>query len=162
MGIRASRSCQNISKTQQVKAFFVKESQTRAQYANELEFAAALKREEGGTAAGAMHRFWGDLKGKLGGEDNTLLETAEQGEDAGKEAYQKAPKENAITEPVRQILVTQQSHVQQSHDTVKGFPGSQSCVRGSSSCEASVNRWGLVFLVPDSRTSANKAMGCDI
>jgi uncharacterized protein (TIGR02284 family) len=75
-----------------VKAFFVKESQTRAQYANELEFAAALKREEGGTAAGAMHRFWGDLKGKLGGGDHTLLETAEQGEDTAKEAYQKRPR----------------------------------------------------------------------
>jgi uncharacterized protein (TIGR02284 family) len=108
-------------KDPQVKAFFVKESQTRGQYANELEFAAALKKEEGGTAAGAMHRFWGGLKGKLGGGDHTLLETAEQGEDTAKEAYQKALKENAISEPVRQILITQQSHVQQSHDQVKAF-----------------------------------------
>jgi hypothetical protein len=50
-------------KDPQVKAFFLKESQTRDKYANELEFAAALRREESGTAAGAIHRFWGDLKG---------------------------------------------------------------------------------------------------
>ena len=108
-------------KDPQVKAYFVKESQTRAKLANELEFAAALKKEPGGTASGAIHRFWGDLKGKLGGGDHTLLETAEQGEDAAKEAYQKALKESSITEPVRQILITQQSHIQQSRDTVKAF-----------------------------------------
>ena len=108
-------------KDPQVKAFFVKESQTRAEYASELESAAVIKRDEAGTAAGAMHRFWGDLKGKMGGGDHTLLETAEQGEDAAKEAYQKALKENVITGTVRQILVKQQSHVQQSHDQVKAF-----------------------------------------
>jgi uncharacterized protein (TIGR02284 family) len=108
-------------KDPQVKAFFLNESQTRGKYANELEIAAALKREEGGTTAGASHRFWGDLKGKMGGGDHTLLETAEQGEDAAKEAYQKALKESVLTEHVRHILVTQQSHIHQSHDQVKGF-----------------------------------------
>lgn len=108
-------------KDPQVKAFFLKESQTREQYANELESVALLKKEEAGTAAGAMHRFWGELKGKLGGGDHTLLATAEQGEDAAKEAYQKALKENVISGTVRQILLKQQTHVQQSHDQVKTF-----------------------------------------
>jgi uncharacterized protein (TIGR02284 family) len=66
-------------KDPQVKAYFVKESQTRAQYASELESAAGFKRDDSGTAGGAMHRAWGDLKGKMGGGDHTLLETAEQG-----------------------------------------------------------------------------------
>jgi uncharacterized protein (TIGR02284 family) len=108
-------------KDPQVKAFFVKESQTRAEYANELESAVLLKTDEAGTASGAIHRFWGDLKGKLGGSDHTLLETAEQGEDAAKEAYQKALRETALRGSVRQILMKQQSHVQQSHDQVKAF-----------------------------------------
>jgi len=51
-------------KDPQVKAFFVRESQTRAEYASELESAVMLKKDEGGTAAGALHRFWGELKGK--------------------------------------------------------------------------------------------------
>ncbi len=110
-----------LIKDPQVKAFFIKESQTRVEYASELESAAGLKREEGGTAAGAIHRAWGDVKGKLGGGDHTLLETAEQGEDAAKEAYQKALKENVITGNVRQILTKQQNHIQQAHDQVKAF-----------------------------------------
>jgi uncharacterized protein (TIGR02284 family) len=108
-------------KDPQVKAYFVKESQTRAQYASELEAAAGLDKEEGGSAAGAMHRAWGDIKASLGGGDHTLLETAEQGEDAAKEAYEKALKENVVGGNVRQILQTQQTHVLQSHDQVKAF-----------------------------------------
>ena len=108
-------------KDPQVKAFFVKESQTRAEYASELESAAGLKREAGGTAAGAMHRTWGDIKANLGGGDHTLLETAEQGEDVAKDAYEKALKENAVTGNVRQILQKQQAHILQSHDLVKAF-----------------------------------------
>jgi uncharacterized protein (TIGR02284 family) len=107
-------------KDPQVKAFFARESQTREQYAAELESVALLKKEEGGTATGAMHRFWGELKGKMGGGDHTLLATAEQGEDAAKAAYQKALREN-ISQPIRQILVKQQSHIEQSHDQVKAF-----------------------------------------
>ena len=105
----------------QVKAFCVKESQTRSQYASELESVAGLKREAGGTASGAMHRFWGDLKGKMGGGDHTLLETAEQGEDTTKRAYEHALKESIITDNVRQILEKQQIHIKQSHDRVKAF-----------------------------------------
>jgi uncharacterized protein (TIGR02284 family) len=104
-----------------VKAFFIKESQTRAEYASELEAAVGLRKEEGGTAAGALHRAWGDLKGKLGGSDHTLLETAERGEDATKEAYQNALKENVIRGNVRQLLTKQQIHIQQAHDQVKTF-----------------------------------------
>jgi uncharacterized protein (TIGR02284 family) len=108
-------------KDPQVKTFIMKESQTRAEYASELETAAGLKREEKGTATGAMHRAWGDIKGKLGGGDHTLLETAEQGEDAAKEAYEKALKENVVTGNVRQILQKQQIHILRSHDQVKAF-----------------------------------------
>lgn len=109
----------------QVKAFFMKESQTRSQYANELEEAAGVKNQAGGTASGAMHRFWGDLKGKMGGGDHTLLETAEQGEDATKKAYEHALKESIVTGKVRGILEKQQIHIKQSHDQVKAFRDSK-------------------------------------
>jgi uncharacterized protein (TIGR02284 family) len=108
-------------KESQIKVFFAKESQTRAEYARELESAAGLEKKEAATAAGTMHRFWGDLKGKLGGGDHTLLETAEQGEDAAKETYKKALQESAISGNVRQILQKQQTHIQQAHDQVKAF-----------------------------------------
>ncbi len=113
-------------KDPQVKAFFLKESQNRAQYASELESAAGLKRDDGGTAAGAVHRFWGDMKGKMGGGDHTLLETAEQGEDAAKKAYQDALREAGTVRPaIRQILEKQETQIKVSHDKVKAFRDSK-------------------------------------
>lgn len=110
----------------QVKAFFVEESQTRSRYASELESVAGLEKDDAGTAAGAMHRTWGDLKGKLGGGDHTLLETAEQGEDAAKKAYEDALKEAGAVRPeIRQLLQMQQTHIKQSHDKVKAFRDSK-------------------------------------
>jgi uncharacterized protein (TIGR02284 family) len=112
-------------KDPQVKSYFLKESQTRAQYASELESAGGLKRDDEGTAAGAMHRFWGDMKGKMGGGDHTLLETAEQGEDAAKKAYEDALQKPEVTGNIRQILEKQQLHIKQSHDQVKSFRDSK-------------------------------------
>lgn len=112
-------------KDPQVKSYFLKESQTRSQYASELESAGGLQRDEGGTAAGAVHRFWGDMKGKMGGGDHTLLETAEQGEDAAKKAYEDALQKPEVTGNIRQILEKQQAHVKQSHDQVRAFRDSK-------------------------------------
>ena len=90
-------------KNPQAKTFFLQESQIRKEYALELETAAGIRKdkEDGGTVAGAVHRFWGDLKGKLGGGDHALLVTAEQGEDAAKEAYDKALKDSTTSANVR-------------------------------------------------------------
>jgi len=112
-------------KDQQVKSYFLSESQTRSRYASELESAAGLKRDDSGTVAGAMQRTWGDLKGKMGGDDHTLLETAEQGEDAAKKAYEEALQKPEVTGNVREILKKQQAHIVQSHDRVKAFRDSK-------------------------------------
>ncbi len=108
-------------KDPQVKAFFVKESEIRAEYANELQLAAGFESDEEGTSTGAIHRFWGDVKAKLGGGDHTMLASAEQGEDAAKEAYQKALADADTSAIVRQLLAKQQAHIQESHDRVKTF-----------------------------------------
>ena len=109
------------------KTFFLKESQVRHEYALELETAVGITRdkEEGGTVAGAVHRFWGDLKGKLGGGDHTLLATAEQGEDAAKKAYEKVLEEKEISSNVRQIITKQQLHILEAHDHVKALRDAQ-------------------------------------
>jgi uncharacterized protein (TIGR02284 family) len=113
-------------KDPRVKAFFHKEGSTRAEFARELETAAGLDKDAGGTVAGAMHRTWGDLKGKMGGEDHTILETAEQGEDAAKRAYADALKEvGAVRPAIRQLLEKQEIHIKQSHDQVKAFRDSK-------------------------------------
>lgn len=103
-----------------VSSFFVSEAGTRMSYAKELQSVSGLT-DVGGTAAGSIHRTWGDLKAKLGGGDHTLLETAEQGEDAAKKAYKEALEETNLPSAVRSLLLTQQTHIQTSHDKVKAF-----------------------------------------
>ena len=104
------------------KRYFLAESLKRAQFRGDLE--SVLHREgvhdvkESGTAAGAVHRTWGNLKHALGGGDHTLLETAEQGEDAAKAAYEDAMNRE-LPLPIRQILATQSVHINASHDYVK-------------------------------------------
>jgi uncharacterized protein (TIGR02284 family) len=103
------------------KSFFLEESATRAKFAAELSSAAGVSEDVGGTAAGSVHRVWGDLKAKLGGGDHTLLETAEQGEDAAKKAYKEALESDDITGAVREVLTKQHPAIQASHDRVKAL-----------------------------------------
>jgi uncharacterized protein (TIGR02284 family) len=94
-----------------LRRFFLAESLKRANFRaeleNELHRAGMADVSETGTVSGALHRAWGELKSKLGGDDHTLLETAEQGEDEAKKAYKDA------------LEHEQQSHVLASHDFVK-------------------------------------------
>ena len=81
-------------KSPEVKAYFVNESAHRSAFVKGLEVKLALAAGDtkaiGGTAVGAVHRVWRDLKASLGGSDHTLLETSEQGEDVAKKAYKEA------------------------------------------------------------------------
>ena len=62
-------------------------------------------------------------------EITPLLETAEQGEDAAKKAYKEALEGNDVTDPrLRQLLTTQQSHIQASHDKVKALRDTINCL----------------------------------
>lgn len=105
----------------ELKTYFLQESHIREQFARELQAAAGVAKDVGGTASGTVHRVWGDLKAHLGGGDHTLLETAEQGEDAAKKAYQEALASNNTDSQVRAVLQRQQPHIQASHDKVKAY-----------------------------------------
>jgi uncharacterized protein (TIGR02284 family) len=106
-----------------LKRYFLAESLKRANFRGELE--NELHRHgvadvhETGTVAGALHRTWADVKAKLGGGDKTLLETAEEGEDAAKSAYTDALDQD-LPLPIRQLLTEQQSHILTSHDYIRG------------------------------------------
>jgi uncharacterized protein (TIGR02284 family) len=116
-------------KDHSAKDFFLKESLTRQQFAGELE--NELHRhgvrdvKEGGTTAGAVHRFWGDIKAHLGGGDHTLFETAEQGEDEAKKAYREALEHTDLPLPLKQLLTGQMVHIEESHDKVKALRDSK-------------------------------------
>jgi uncharacterized protein (TIGR02284 family) len=105
------------------KSFFLSEATTRAKFEHELKHAAGVLQSEnvGGTVSGAVHRTWGDMKAHLGGGGHTLLETAEQGEDAVKKAYKDALEDKDVTSSIREVLTRQQSHIVASHDKVKAM-----------------------------------------
>jgi uncharacterized protein (TIGR02284 family) len=109
-------------KDETLKRYFLAESLKRASFRGDLEEILHQNGvhdiKESGTAVGTLHRVWADFKTKLGGGDHTLLETAEQGEDAVKEAYADSLDQD-LPLPVRQLLAEQQAHVLTSHDFVK-------------------------------------------
>ncbi len=112
----------DVLKDETLKRHFLAESLKRAQFRGELE--TVLHQEgvhdikESGTATGTFLRAWGDLKSKLGGGDHTVLETAEQAEDAAKQAYSDAL-DKQLPEPVRELLLKQAAHINSSHDYVR-------------------------------------------
>ena len=124
-GEKGFRSLGEEIKDSTARSFFISESSTRGKFASELEAALGTSTgeavSEGGTASGTLHRAWGELKAKMGGSDHTLLETAEQGEDAAKKAYEEALKAKDIPPTVLTILRKQQSHIMQAHDKVKAM-----------------------------------------
>ncbi len=105
-----------------LKHYLLAESLKRAQFRGELE--SILNQEgvsdlrESGTAAGAVHRAWANLKSRLGGGDHTLLATAEEGEEAATEVYGNAIN-TSMPLPLRQLLTSQAAHIQESRDFLK-------------------------------------------
>jgi uncharacterized protein (TIGR02284 family) len=104
------------------KSLFADQSTKRVRFEKELNDALGLPDNEGsGTAAGSVHRAWGEVKAHLGGGDHTLLETAEQGEDAAKKAYEEALADQEVTGRVREILTRQQPEIIAGHNEVKAL-----------------------------------------
>ncbi len=107
------------------RAFFMEEAKVRGSYATELERAVNRVTDadvhETGSALGALHRAYGDLKAKLGGGDHSLLEAAEIGENAASKAYDAALNDTAVSDTVRALIAQQAEHVKQSHQMIKSF-----------------------------------------
>jgi uncharacterized protein (TIGR02284 family) len=105
-----------------LKLYFLEQSLKRSEYRGELE--TVLHQEgvhdinESGTAGGTFLRAWGSLKATMGAGDHSMLETAEQLEDAAVKAYTEAL-QTELPLPVRQLLASQSNYVQLSHDFVK-------------------------------------------
>lgn len=75
--------------------------------------------ETGGTAVGALHRGWVNLKASLSNEDDLmLLEECERGEDHAKAEYIKAMK-SEVTPSVQSLLKRQCDGAMQHHDRIR-------------------------------------------
>jgi uncharacterized protein (TIGR02284 family) len=107
---------------QTLKRYFLAESLRRAEFRGELE---NILHQEGvadinetGSAAGAFVRAWTGFKTALGGGAHTLLETAEEAEDAAKQAYADAL-DKFLPSPIREVLTRQAAHIEGAHHHIK-------------------------------------------
>jgi len=111
-------------KRSDLKTFFNEQSLERSRFAGELE--AELIRlgkpdkKVSGSVVGSLHRAWIDTKVGLGGDDKTVLDWLENGEDHAKNAYQKVVTDD-LPEDVAQIVRRQAASVQAAHDQVKSL-----------------------------------------
>jgi uncharacterized protein (TIGR02284 family) len=109
-------------KNETLKRYFLAESLKRASFHGDLEaelhHAGVHDIHATGTTAGALHRAWIDLKAHLTHSDHSLLVAAEQGEDSVQKTYADAL-EQPLPLPIKQLLVTQQTHVRMSHDFIR-------------------------------------------
>jgi uncharacterized protein (TIGR02284 family) len=109
----------------QLKSLFAEYSQQRARFANDLQTEARsfgeAKPETGGSAAGAMHRGWINLKSAITSNDESaVLAECERGEDAAVEAFEKAMRDD-LPSPAREVVSRQYSEIKSAHDRVKNL-----------------------------------------
>ncbi len=109
------------TKDPELRKRFLEESRVRSDFASQLESEAVnlgAKIGKTGSVAGALHRGWIDLKGKVGLDDKSILESVEQGEDSARDAYQEAL-EADLPPSLKSLVQSQFAHVQAKHDEVR-------------------------------------------
>ncbi len=111
------------AKDAELSQLFRRYSEQRAEFVSQLQtrlLALGAEPEKSGSATGALHRTWIDLKAALSkNEPHAVLAEAERGEDAAVEAFQKALDSNDLDLPTRDVLTRQYQEVQSAHDRVK-------------------------------------------
>jgi uncharacterized protein (TIGR02284 family) len=112
-------------KDPQLKSLFNEYSQQRSRFASELQRQAQSlgerESETSGSATGALHRAWINLKSAVtSGDDHAILVECERGEDSAVEEYKKAIDEN-LSAPLREIVSRQYSEIKNAHDRIKNL-----------------------------------------
>src|ERR1700745_4441230 len=110
----------------ELKSLFNESSLQRARFVGELQSEAVTlgesKPEDSGSAAGALHRSWINLKGAISKrDDHAILAECERGEDSAIKEYREAMEEENLAGPVREIISRQYAEVQSAHDRIKLF-----------------------------------------
>jgi len=121
-GENGFRTCAEGVKSTRLKTLFEEAAERCAQGAAELE---AKVRSLGGdpttsgSVGGSLHRGWIDIKSAITGMDEAaILAECERGEDAAKQTYDAALKEE-LPADVRSIVERQYRIVKQNHDRVR-------------------------------------------
>jgi uncharacterized protein (TIGR02284 family) len=103
---------------------FKEYARQRTQFANELQrhvMRLGGDPETTGSAAGAMHRGWLNLKAAITGKDDeAILNEAERGEDAAVKSYQEVL-ERDLPSDLRAVMENQYQEILKAHNHVKAL-----------------------------------------
>ncbi|MCF2134664.1 MULTISPECIES: PA2169 family four-helix-bundle protein [Burkholderiaceae] len=106
----------------ELKTLFASCAQSCSQAVSELQAAVHSlggKAEDHGSASGALHRGWMDLKSAIKGRsDHEILADCEKGEDVAKKHYRQALDE-ALPADIRMLVERQYEGVLKHHDRVR-------------------------------------------
>ncbi len=84
---------------------------------------------EGGSAAGALHRGWVEIKSAVSTRtDLAVMEECERGEDAAKASYKRALENTELPADIRLVIQRQYTGVIENHDRVKALRDSLKAV----------------------------------
>ena len=119
------RDAAGRSKDPELKRLLDEVSLERAKFAADLE-AEAVRwgKPDGarsGTALGAAHRGWVNLKAALGGGDDAILSSIETGDDTARERYDKAISDPEIPEDIIGILRNQAQAIVGTLDRIRSL-----------------------------------------
>jgi uncharacterized protein (TIGR02284 family) len=121
-GEQGFRTCAKGVKDTQLKALFEQTAQRIAEGVTELQTkvrALGGDPDKSGSATGAVHRGWINIKSTDSGMDAAaVLAECERGEDSAKHAYEDALKKD-LPSDVRSIVERQYQGVKQNHDRVR-------------------------------------------
>ena len=123
-GEKGFTRCAEETTNPQLKSIFLEGAErcrTGARQLQERVVALGGKPETGGSALGAAHRGWVDLKSAVTGrDDKAILEECERGEDVAKARYAAALKKD-LPADIRSLVEQQYKGVIANHDRVKAL-----------------------------------------
>jgi len=127
-GEQGFKTCANAVKDTQLKSMFEETAKRCAEGAAELQTkvrALGGDPDKRGSATGAAHRGWVNIKSTVSGKDDAaVLAEIERGEDSAKRAYENALKKD-LPPDVRSIVERQYQGVRQNHDRVRDLRNAQ-------------------------------------
>jgi uncharacterized protein (TIGR02284 family) len=128
-GQEGYRSGAEHVKDSELRLLLKEVSLERAKFAGDLENEAVrwgrADVNRSGTALGAIHRGWANLKAQLGGGDDAILSAIETGDDYARERYERAIEDSETPDNIIGILRNQAQAVVGTLDRIRAMRSSR-------------------------------------
>lgn len=110
------------AKNPSFKSLFERRSMQRKQLTADLQAQVRTlggKPEDDGTVLAAAHRVFMNLKNSMTGDDQSVINEVERGEDHIKAKFEEALKDSAVSAPVKEAITTAYVLVKADHDQMR-------------------------------------------